>query len=189
MKTTVVNIGIPSWRNAIFSDLEQINDIADAIHVDLPERPEVVSEKLRLFPEGCFVLVSCGEVVGYGIAHPWLLESIPPLDTFLNSLPGAPDCLYVHDVAILPKARGHQSSGVLINLPDGVACKHSLGALALVSVYDTYPLWERLGFQILSTPRLDEKLQSYGSTARYMRKIRTWLIPRRSADNLTVCAR
>jgi hypothetical protein len=37
----------PSWRHATGADLDVINRIADAIHVDLPERPEVFAEKLR----------------------------------------------------------------------------------------------------------------------------------------------
>ncbi len=170
MKAMASSVNIPLWRNATFSDLGKINEIANAIHLALPERPEIFSEKFQLFPEGCFVLRSHGEAVGYGIAHPWLLESIPPLDTFLKSLPLSPDCLYLHDAAILPKARGHHSSRALILLLEEIARKHQIKALALVSVYDTSPLWKRLGFEIVSTSHVENKLLSYGITARYMQK-------------------
>jgi hypothetical protein len=42
----------------------------------------------------------------------------------------------------------------------------------LVSVYNTYPLWAQHGFEIITDFRVDEKLTSYGPSARYMiRKI------------------
>lgn len=91
----------PLWRQATKVDLETINEIADEIHVDLPERPEVFEEKFKLFPQGCLVLVQTANVVGYGFAHPWLLRNIPPLDEFLGSLPSSPECLFIHDVAII----------------------------------------------------------------------------------------
>jgi hypothetical protein len=76
----------PKWRGATMADLEVIQKIGDEIHINLPERPEVFAEKFNLFPEGCFVLTQNDTVVGYGFSHPWLLRSIPPLDTFLGVL-------------------------------------------------------------------------------------------------------
>jgi hypothetical protein len=168
MKVGQETVRIPTWRGATESDVGKINEIADVIHLDLPERPEVFLEKVRLFPKGCYVLESGGNIVGYGLAHPWLLKSIPPLDTFLGSLPASPDCLYIHDVAILPIARGHQSSGTFVTLLAEVARNCGISAMSLVSVYNTFPLWERYGFRIVSTPDIEAKLKSYGSTAQYM---------------------
>jgi hypothetical protein len=79
---------MPHWRCAKNDDLDMIKWIADMIHVDLQECSDVFAEKLQLFPQGCFALVQNGAVVGYGISHPWQLNSIPPLDTFLGALPG-----------------------------------------------------------------------------------------------------
>jgi hypothetical protein len=71
----------------------------------------VFGEKLRLFPAGCLKLVRADEFLGYGISHSWMLGNIPPLDTFLGSLPDRPNCIYVHDVVIHPSARGHNAAG------------------------------------------------------------------------------
>lgn len=92
--------GLAEWRPAAATDLDEIQTIGDEIHVDLPERPEVFTEKFNLFPEGCFVLAREELVVGYGFSHPWLLKNIPPLDTFLGSLPQSTECLFIHDVVV-----------------------------------------------------------------------------------------
>lgn len=158
----------PRWRAATTSDLDLIQRIGDEIHITLPERAEVFAEKFQLFPEGCLVLVLHDEVVGYGLSHPWLLRSIPPLDTFLGMLPQAPECVFIHDVVVLHRARGRGAAGAFIDIIKAIARKANIPYLALVSVYNTHPLWERLGFQIILDPRLSDKLTSYGATARYM---------------------
>src|SRR6478736_3821857 len=136
---------IASWRAATAADLDAVERIGNEIHVNLQERPEVFANKLALFPQGCFVLARNGTVSGYGIAHPW-----------------APTCLYIHDVVVLPAARGQGAVGVLVDLYEAVARQQALASLALVSVYGTYVLWERFGFQATSELGLTDKLKSYG---------------------------
>ena len=162
------NDASPNWRAATAADLKIINRIADEIHVNLPEQTEVLAEKFNLYPEGCFVLIHNGDVVGYGFSHPWLLYSIPALDRFLGGLPPSPECLFVHDVVVLPQGRGHGAAGVLVELIANLARQRRIALLALVSVYNTHPLWARCGFEIVSDPTLNDKLKSYGDTARYM---------------------
>jgi GNAT superfamily N-acetyltransferase len=171
----VVSVGIGKvisedlqWRAASADDLETVHRIGNEIHVHLQERAEVFAEKFNLFGEGCFVLVQKEHVVGYGLSHPWDLNSIPPLDTFLHALPSTPECLFIHDVVVLPEASHHGAAGALVELVVGVARRRGIAFLALVSVYDTHPLWARHGFEIVSNRSLDEKLKSYGDTAKYM---------------------
>jgi hypothetical protein len=156
------------WRQAVESDLAVINRIADSIHTGLPERPEVFAEKRRLYPSGCLVLEKMGVTVGYGISHPWLIGNIPSLDTFLHKLPAVPDCIYVHDVAILTEGRGHDAAGSYVQAMVDAAKKSRLDFLALVSVYDTHVVWARYGFKIVKDDSLVDKLASYGETAKYM---------------------
>jgi hypothetical protein len=158
----------PRWLSASAADLASINEIANAIHLKLPERDEVFAEKFNLFPEGCFVYVQNQTVVGYGLAHPWMLRDIPRLDTFLGALPPKPNCLFIHDVAILPKSRGHSGAEGFVNLAMSLARSRTLDWLALVSVYGTGTLWSRFGFKVMSYPQLSEKLRLYGDDARYM---------------------
>ena len=158
----------PSWRPLRRVDLPGLIPIAEVAHPALAERPEVFAEKWRLFPEGCFGADQDGDLRGYGIAHPWVLNEIPPLDAFLLALPDPATCLYVHDVAILPSARGHGLAATLVDLWVQVARMRGLPALSLVSVYGTFKLWSRLGFRDASSAVATPKLQSYGPTARYM---------------------
>ena len=158
----------PHWRRAYAGDLAAISAIAARIHPDLPERPEVFSEKMRLYPGGCCVLAAGNEIAGYGLAHPWMLRQIPPLDGFLGRLPDAADCLYLHDVAVLPDFRGGVTRSYVAEI-EQLARSSGIATLALVSVYATRSLWEHLGFRAVTAhAELRAKLVSYGDGATYM---------------------
>ncbi|MCK1386884.1 GNAT family N-acetyltransferase [Bradyrhizobium sp. 21] len=158
----------PHWRPARTSDLPAIGAIAARIHPDLPERPEVLAEKMRLYPDGCRVLAADDGIVGYGLAHPWTQHRIPPLDGLLERLPGDADCLYVHDVAVLPNFRGGVVRDYVAAIED-LARASGIATLALVSIYATRPLWQRLGFRAVTADAgLRAGLASYGSNATYM---------------------
>lgn len=158
----------PQWLPIIDSDLDIINRIADEVHTSLPERPEVFAEKSKLFPAGCRKFVYKGKTVGYGFSHPWSLNSIPPLDTFLENLPEDPECIYIHDVVVLPQARGKGAAAAYISYLEHVASNLGIDTMALVSVYGTDRLWSRFGFRIAHSTEVDKKLSSYGPTAKYM---------------------
>jgi GNAT superfamily N-acetyltransferase len=158
----------PHWRPAHASDLPAISAIAARIHLDLPERPEIFAEKMRLYPDGCRVLVADDDIVGYGLSHPWKQHRIPTLDGFLGRLPDDADCLYVHDVAVLPDRRGGAARVYVATIED-LARSTGIATLALVSVYATRPLWERFGFRpVTANAELRAKLKSYGESATYM---------------------
>ncbi|RXH39063.1 GNAT family N-acetyltransferase [Bradyrhizobium zhanjiangense] len=158
----------PRWRRARTADLAAIGAIAALIHPDLSERPDVFAEKMRLCPDGCRVLAADEGIVGYGLAHPWKQHQIPPLDGFLASLPDDADCLYVHDVAVLPDARGGVARAYIATI-EQLARSMGIAALALVSVYATRPLWERFGFRpVTMDAELRAKLAYYGEGATYM---------------------
>jgi GNAT superfamily N-acetyltransferase len=158
----------PVWRPLDISDIPHLNRIADLVHVELPERHDIPEEKFRLFPQGCFGLHSEGGLIGYGVSHPWMLYSIPPLDRLLGALPAQADCLYIHDVAILPEFRGLRLADRLVEQLTSVAESEKLRAMALVSVYGADVFWSRFGFRQASTPDITERLRSYGPTARYL---------------------
>lgn len=162
-----------AWIPLLPQHLDRVNEIADTIHTTLPERPEVFEEKCRLFPEGCRVFVRDDRVIGYAVSHPWMLGRIPPLDEFLRTLPETPTCLYLHDIVVLPEARGQKAAERFLDYLERVAHQMSLRYLALVSVYGTDALWSRHGFEVTRRPELAEKLESYGSTAKYMTRTLT----------------
>ena len=156
------------WRPATTADLPTIKKLSDEMHSSLPERPEVFAEKLALFQRGCFVLTWYEAMVGYSFSYPWVLRNIPALDTLLGALPHSPECLFIHDVVIQNHARGYGAARVLVDLFVDIARQDGLSYLVLVSVYGTYPLWARFGFEIVSDPALCGSLKSYGDTSHYM---------------------
>ena len=157
-----------AWMAIHDRDLADIDRLATDIHPGLRERPEVFAEKIRLFPEGCKKLVIDGRIFGYGIAHPWELYEIPKLDAFLEILPLSPGCLYIHDVAVHPSARGMSALKFFFKATEATAISKGIRKLACVSVYETNELWSRFGFKVFANDEISGKLKSYGDTAKYM---------------------
>lgn len=155
------------WRPMIAADLAAVIAIAEIVHVDYPESPEVFANRLALFPAGCFMAVEDGRVLGYGISHPGLVGDPPPLDTVLAALPGAADCLYVHDVALLGEARGRRLGAALAAELDGVARGHGFDRIALTAVNKSDGFWEGLGFLPVPCAKLD----SYGDATYRVKRI------------------
>ncbi|MEK4032582.1 GNAT family N-acetyltransferase [Methylocystis sp. IM3] len=161
----------PSWRHLRPSDLPALVRLADEMHPDARERAEVFEEKLDLFPDGCFAFEGGGGLLGYAISHPWVDNDIPSLDAFLDQLPDAPDCLFLHDVAIAAERRGRGATATLIEQLTDIAKRERLPSLALVSMYGTEPLWRRRGFDCFRSDALSVQLAKYGAAAVYMKKI------------------
>ncbi len=157
-----------AWQPLRPADAAAVRALADSAHPGLPERTDVFAERIALFPDGCRKLVHAGALAAYGIAHPWLLDSPPPLDALLGALPAAADCLHLHDIVIAPALRGTGAAGRYVEEMAAVARVHGLPLLALVSVYGTNRLWRRFGFVERATPELAAKLAGYGASARYL---------------------
>jgi GNAT superfamily N-acetyltransferase len=155
----------PAWRPMHAGDLRDVERIGAIVHPRYPEREEVPAERLRLFPAGCLMAVRGGAAIGYAIAHPGVIGHPPALDILLGALPGNADCLYIHDVALLPEARGSRLGASATAYLAGVARDHGLRRLALTAVNDSAAFWSRQGF---SAVQIDKDLASYGADAAYM---------------------
>ena len=151
-------------------DLAAVASIARRIHAAHPERDEIFAERLALFAPGCLTLWRAGAIQGYAIAHPWHRAAPPALDTLLGALPAGPDCLYLHDIALLPAARGAGASGRLLDLLDAIARAARLERIALISIPGTAGFWRRQGFVPVARPELAAKLASYGAGAQVMER-------------------
>lgn len=158
-----------SWRPMTPGDLPRVQALADAIHVDHPEDLAVLAERQRLYPPGCLMLTDGDEALGYALSHPWFLAEPPPLNQRLGRLPDAPTTYYVHDLALLPAARGR---GFAAQAADRLAA-HARAAgfdnLSLVAVSGSWLFWERAGFRVRPVgPGLEAKLAGYGAEAAFM---------------------
>jgi GNAT superfamily N-acetyltransferase len=140
------------------ADLAHVVAIAEVVHVNYPEDPAVFANRLELFAPGCLMAEEDGQMLGYCIAHPGTVGDPPPLDTVLAALPAGADCLYIHDVALLPAARGRHLGVALARLLEDVARAHAFDRMALTAVNNSDGFWGALGYQ----PRPCAKLASYG---------------------------
>ena len=160
------------WCSLLPEDIDEANIIADSIHTTLPEDPDIFLEKRNLFPEGCCKLLQNGVMIGYGISHPWTLYAIPPLNEYLVCLPKEPNCIYIHDVAVLPQGRGLGALDQYVEYIKYVCINIKISSIALVSVYGTDVLWKKFGFftpNIIKVSELTKKISSYGESTKYMR--------------------
>lgn len=159
----------PTWRPMTDADLDGVVAVARIAFPDHVEDRDCFAERLALYPAGCRVVTNAaGGVVGYGIVYPWVEGSMPPLNATIGALPRDASLLYLHDLALLPEARGSGAARRFVGWLVDHARAEGWPRIALVAVNDAAPFWERQGFAGLDSPALRAKLAGYGADARYM---------------------
>lgn len=156
------------WQPMGVEDLVAVMDIAACVHAEFPEDLEVFAERLRLYPQGCFVLKSEKTSLGYFITHPWFFGCPPPLNRLLGKLPESGSDYYFHDLALMPEVRRSGLGSIIVRRLVDQASALGFARITLVSVHGSAPFLERLGFESCENPSLAAKLASYGDQARYM---------------------
>jgi ribosomal protein S18 acetylase RimI-like enzyme len=144
------------WRAMAEDDLWAVHALSMRVHPDHPERAEVLAEKFRLYPRGCFVLTPGQGIRGYCFSHPWTRGMVPALDGFLEDLPEKPTTYYVHDLTIDELARGQGQGRAVVPLLLEAAQSVGLRHLSLVAVNRRGPFWRAAGFSRTT----DEALQA-----------------------------
>lgn len=159
-----------AWRPLTERDLPAVTEIARQVHPDFPEDDAVFAERLALYPDGTQLLEIDGLASGYLLSHPWRYMQLPALNTLLGSLPADADTYYVHDLALMPKARGTGAAAAIV----GAILRHGraqgLPTTSLVAVNGSVPFWHKHGFRAVKAPELTKKLESYEASARFMVK-------------------
>lgn len=159
-----------AWRAMTTYDLPAVQGIADTVHVDFFEAPEVLAERLRLYQNGCYLLEVTEKPAGYVLSHPWTYGTLPPLNTVLGRLPAEPDTYYLHDLCLLPVARRIGAASKMVEALTKHAGVEGYPTMTLVAVNDSIPFWQRHGFEVTEIEALYGKLLSYEEAARYMVK-------------------
>jgi GNAT superfamily N-acetyltransferase len=156
------------WRAMTTLDLPAVEAIAEAVHPDFPEDAAVFVERQRLYPEGTRLLELHGVASGYILSHPWPFKALPALNSLLGAIPADADTMYLHDLALLPKARGIGAAAAIV----GDILRHAratgFATVSLVAVNGSQAFWHKHGFRPLPAPELADKLLSYEAGARYM---------------------
>lgn len=159
------------WRPMIAADLTAVSDLSARINPDFPERPEVLAEKFRLFPRGCFVLYAAtgGQPRGYCFSHPWMFGPPPALDTMLQALPEAASGYFIHDLAIELPLRGRNLASLLVPQLLQAARDAGIDRMMLVAVSGSAPFWTRMGFHRTADAALQTATcAKYGADAVHM---------------------
>ncbi len=161
------------WRPMTETDLPRVGTIAAVVHPGFPEDDAVFAERLRLYPQGCHVFVQDGLaqdglLTGYVLSHPWA-GAPPALNSLLQRLPQKPDTYYIHDLALMPAARGSGAGRRIVTQLIEHAQAAGLPRLALVAVNNSAAFWQQHGF--MPRPGDAAKLASYGADARFMHRI------------------
>ena len=157
-----------AWRAMTTYDLPAVQGIADTVHVDFFESPEVLGERLKLYQHGCYLLELGEKPAGYVLSHPWTYGTLPPLNTLLGQLPAAPDTYYIHDLCLLPVTRRVGAASKIIGALTKHAEAQGYPTMTLVAVNGSIAFWEKHGFVVTEEPALYAKLLSYEEGACYM---------------------
>ncbi|WP_225425524.1 GNAT family N-acetyltransferase [Pelagerythrobacter rhizovicinus] len=152
------------------ADLPAVVQIAACVHLDYPEGEHVFAERLALFPEGCRMLLDGDTTRGYLVSHPWTRKVPPALDTLLGKLPGFPDTYYIHDLALMPQARGRGLAIEAVTAAFTTAKTGGFATLSLVAVGDSKEFWRTQGFAVVRDADVERSLASYGGSAHYMER-------------------
>ena len=162
------------WRPLTVPDLPTVAAIAEIVHPDFPEDAAVFAERQRLNPAGARLLELGGVPSGYVLSHPGRLGQLPALNALLGQVPEDADTYYIHDLALLNKARGTGAAAMIV----GDIQRHARGSgfanMSLVAVNGSVNFWHKHGFRAVGaselTPELAAKLASYEQSARFMVK-------------------
>jgi GNAT superfamily N-acetyltransferase len=152
------------WRQMSANDLPAVSAISDAVHGRFTEPVAVYAERLTLYPEGCRVLEQDGAAAGYLITHPWYREAPPKLGALLGAIPADADSYYLHDLALLPVARGTGAGKAALDFVKARARALGFPDIALMAVGGADLYWAARGFAYV--PR--DVDPSYGADAYLM---------------------
>lgn len=158
------------WRTVTPQDIAVITAIAGKVHPGFFEDEVIFSERRDLYPEGAKLLEQEGKAAGYVLSHPWRYGDIPALNTLLGALPVNPSTYYLHDLALLPSARGTGAAGEIVSGLSAHAAAKNFPTMSLVAVNASRPFWEKHGFEAVNEAALTAKLATYGERAFFMVK-------------------
>lgn len=140
------------WRPMRRDDVAAVTAISDAVHGDFTEDAAIYAERLAVYPAGCLVLDMGDGIAGYLIAHPWHRTAPPPLNAPLGGIPDDADSYYLHDIALLPVARGTGRARAAIALVFTQARAAGFAEVALMAINGADAFWAAQGFGYVDAP-------------------------------------
>ena len=162
-------------RPATAADLPAIVRIQAACYSAItPEDPEAYLHKLAIAPDCAFAMDSPQTgVLAYVFALPIALAEPPALNAHGFTITNAANCLYLHDMAIDPAARGQGLSAPLMAAFFAAVRQRHLSWCSLIAIQDSSAFWRRYGFvqeAISQHSHMRAKLASYGQAEYLLRR-------------------
>ena len=143
---------------------------AEAYYALEPEDQSVLRSKHRLGPTSCLVACRGSEVIGYCLAHPWSKEE-PASLYHCYAEPKGHTSLYIHDMVVVPSARGKGIARSFLTQLEQLACQRQQPEMSLVAVQGADRYWSKVGFR---SRALAKSLRQYGEQAVYMWRPVMW---------------
>jgi len=133
------------------------------------EPAATILARLAQAPDFAWVAESDAGVCAYLVAYPSRLGKLTRLGGSFTVAENA-DCLYLHDLAVAPRALGGGVARALLRLAYDAAKAAGLRQAALVSVQDSRAFWQRQGFRAgpALAPEEAANLASYPPPAFYL---------------------
>lgn len=148
------------------ADLEAVLRVQAACYPPaMQEAAGVLTARLAAAPATSLAACDADGVCGYLFAYPSRLGRVTDLGAPFDVAPDA-DTLYLHDLAVDPRALGRGLARALVGEMLERGCGLRLAHAALVSVQDSARFWSALGFAARATN--DPGLLTYPPGAVYM---------------------
>lgn len=151
---TARSFSIRQIREGDWGVIDQIQRAAFA--KDAVEDIATIRRLGELAPELC-LLAEAEEAVGYLIAHPWVADDLPPLNTMIEGLPEGAETLFIHDLALLPEQRGKGVAPALVTAIFEKGRALGLRDASLIAIQNSQGFWARMGFR--ERPDLADKVR------------------------------
>lgn len=160
-----------TWiRPLVASDLSSIMQIQAACYPPhYLEAESVFAERIANCSDSAWLAGHGQQALAYLFSYPSLSGKICALGSVFTAQPEA-DCLYLHDMAVLPQAHGQGIARALHQTAMNYAQQHLYSSSALVAVLDAASFWHKLGYRadFPLNPEQQVNLLSYGATACYL---------------------
>lgn len=157
-------------RQMLPRDLDAVLRVQAACYPPLmQEAADVVASRMQAGEGFCFVACdaagSDGDMLGYLFCYPSALGKVTLLDAPFEPLHDG-DTLYLHDLAVDPRAHGKGLARLLVSHACAAGRARGLAHSALVSVQGSAPFWQAQGYGDGRGRAPD--LQGYPADARYL---------------------
>ncbi|MEC5384857.1 GNAT family N-acetyltransferase [Uliginosibacterium sp. H3] len=142
---------------------------AECYGIGMNESEAVFRSRLDAAPDSAWLATDAQGALAYLVGYRSRLGKLTLLgDTFTPA--AMPDCLYLHDLAVSPRAQGSGLARGLLLHAWSLAQREGLAYSALVSVQDSQRFWRKLGYEVWESLTADElaKLSSYTGPSYYM---------------------